>query len=125
MDNSLRGDQNPAASRRIRFAEKPARDLKMVIGGGLTLVAGALSISNGFGAFLSVSERDLGSVSLCAAPMIVFGVIAVAGGLCALRDKHFSLALAGAFLGALGDGLTGFVAGMTALFLFFLSNKDF
>ena len=125
MGNSSSVDQSQAAPKRVRFTERPARDLKMVIGGGLTLLAGALSISNGFEAFLSVSERDLGSVSLCAAPMVVFGIIAVVGGLCALRDKHFSLALAGAFLGALGDGLTGFVAGMSALFLFFLSNKDF
>ena len=125
MGNSSSGDQNQSAPKRTRFTEKPARDLKMVIGGGLTLLAGALSISNGFRAFLSAPEQDFGSVSLCAAPMIVFGVIAVAGGMCALRDKHFSLALAGAFLGALGDGLTGFVAGMSALFLFFLSNKDF
>ncbi len=121
----VNGDGDRPTRERVVFNDTPARDLKMVVGGLLTLLAGVLSILNGFGAFMSVSEQETGSVALCAVPMVAFGVIAVAGGLFALRDKHFSLSLVGAFLGSLGDGLTGFVAGMAALFLFFLSNRDF
>ncbi|UCE92240.1 MAG: hypothetical protein JSV90_03650 [Methanobacteriota archaeon] len=106
------------------FTVKPGRDLKVVVGGYLTIIAGALVISNGLSGFWSLHEAIGWSVYMCAVPITIMGVVGVLGGICALKDTHMSLSLAGAFLAAFGDGLPAFFLGVAALLLFFTSNRD-
>jgi len=63
--------------------------------------------------------------SVCGTMLMAFGVIALIGGVSAVKGWNLSLALAGAALGAIGDGIGGFVLGLAAVLLLFLSNEDF
>lgn len=56
--------------------------------------------------------------------MVIFGIIAVAGGISGIKKKNFALALAGAVMGMMGGGLYGFYLGLGALVIFALSNQD-
>jgi hypothetical protein len=106
------------------FTSRPSRDLKVVIGGWLTIIAGVLVISNGLGGLWPLNDAVEWLTYACAALVITMGVIGVIGGICALKDVRMSISLAGAFLAAFGDGLPSFFLGVTALLLFFTSNRD-
>jgi hypothetical protein len=104
----------------------------MILAGWLIIVAGLLAFSNGLMAFFGESSSiwfdiDIGvnRYSVCGTMIMAFGVVAVAGGISAVRGKNLSLALAGAALGTMGDGLVGFLFGLIAIVLLFLSNEDF
>ena len=107
------------------------RDTARVIAGALTVAAGVLALINGVTVLANETsflwlEIDiaLNQFSVCATLVIIFGAVAVAGGIAAIRGKHFFLALAGAALGTIGDGVAGFFLGLIAIVLLFLSNED-
>lgn len=130
------GDSAPAASCSSASEElttrKHPRSVSMILAGWLIIVAGLLAFSNGLMAFFGESSSiwfdiDIGvnRYSVCGTMIMAFGVVAVAGGISAVRGKNLSLALAGAALGTMGDGLVGFLFGLIAIVLLFLSNEDF
>jgi hypothetical protein len=102
----------------------------MLLGGGMTLLAGFLAIINGLGALFTDSFLALGPESsftrytFCGMLVIFFGIVATAGGISAMRGKNFTLALVGAIMGMLGSGLLGFFLGLGALVVFALSSED-
>jgi hypothetical protein len=68
---------------------------------------------------------EAGTVTICGILLILFGVIAIAGGAYALRPRaHLTPALLGAILGMLGGGVYGFFLGLVAILLFWLANAD-
>lgn len=102
-----------------------------VLAGWLTIVAGLLTFFNGlmavFGGTSSIwFDFDIGldRYTVCGMMIMAFGAVAIAGGASAVRGKSLSLALAGAALGAIGGGFVGFLLGLTAIALLFLSNED-
>jgi hypothetical protein len=98
----------------------------------MTIIAGLLSLFNGFTALLAETSSDLFDIvidlnrySMCATMIMAFGAVAIVGGISAIRGKNISLALAGAALGMLGGGIVGLWLGLTAILLLFLSSEDF
>jgi len=98
----------------------------------MTLTGGVLALLNGLTAFFGETSSiwfdiDVGvnRYTVCGTMVMVFGVVAIAGGISALMGKNMSLALAGAALCAIGDGLPGFWLGLISVALLFLSNEDF
>lgn len=63
--------------------------------------------------------------ALCGASIILFGIVAIAGGISALMARHFSLALVGALLGMIGGGIVNFFLGVLAFAFFFFADEDF
>ncbi len=111
-----------------------------VAGGILVLIAGLLALINGF-VYLAFSVTSLTGISLppeisaeevanlvhiCGAIEIVFGVVAVLGGVFAIQRRHFGLAILASVLGMLGFGFTfGAVLGLIGLILVAVSRKEF
>jgi hypothetical protein len=98
----------------------------------LIITAGILAFFNGMLAFVGESSSiwfdvDVGvnRYSVCGSMLMLFGIIGIVGGVAAITYKSMSLALAGAALGAMGDGLAGFVFGLTAIVLLFISDEEF
>jgi hypothetical protein len=110
---------------------KNRRDAFIILGAILTIIAGVLSLMNGVEGLFSKAELDPFSSSssglgaFCGVVLIVFGVIAIAGGAYALRPRpHLTPLLLGAAMGMLGGGDTGFFLGLAAIVLFWLANVD-
>ena len=103
----------------------------MTLGGIMTIAAGLLSLFNGAQGIIFEGEFDLGPdpgfsrFDACGVIAIIFGIVAVAGGISALRSQRLSLALAGALLGMMGGGLLGLWLALGALVLFAISDADF
>ncbi len=116
-------------SEQTSVAKRPDHKIPMRLGGLITLVLGLLSLQNGLGAMLTGEEFPFGPyvtrVAACGMIVIIFGIIAIAGGVSALRGKHFSLALAGTLLGMMGGGLVAFLLGLVACVLFYFADEDF
>lgn len=99
-----------------------------LVGAGLAFLAGCLALKNGF---TGVTGENFGSTdayylnSVCGIVFILFGTVSIIGAYCALKGKYFVLAIAGAVLGMVGDGVVGFFSGLIALLLFAISNEDF
>ena len=127
----------------IPFSLPPVRkSASPVIGGILVLIAGLLALVN-VAEIMSLSEADylnsgrslpsgvtwddvMGILQACAAIEIFFGIIAVVGGIFAIRRKSFGLAVGGAVMGMLGLGLgVGFILGLIGLILIAISKNDF
>jgi len=96
----------------------------------MTLLAGVLAIINSLRGLFMDSSMALGPVNAftretyCGILVLVFGIVAVAGGISGIKEKSFALAVAGAVLGMLGGGVYGFFLGLGALIIFGLSNQD-
>jgi hypothetical protein len=93
----------------------------------MTLLAGVLAIINGLrGLFSDIStvEYRFAPYDYCATLFLLFGIIAVVGGISGIKRKYFALALAGAIMGMVGGGVYGFWLGLGAMILFGLSNQD-
>ena len=97
----------------------------------MTIIAGLLALANGLTTLSAATSfqwpdinMELNEFSVCGSMFILLGIVAVAGGVSALRGRYTSLALAGAGAGMIGDGLWGFVLGLVALVLLFMSNED-
>jgi len=108
----------------------PQRDTYMRVGGGMTLLAGVLAIINSLRGLFMDSSVALGPADAltretsCGIIVLVFGIVAVAGGISGIKEKSFALAVAGAALGMMGGGLFGFYLGLGALIVFGFSNQD-
>ena len=102
----------------------------MLLGGCMTLLAGILAIINGLRGLFTDSFLALGPADTftretsCGILVLVFGIIAVAGGVSGIKRKNLALAIAGSVMGMMGGGLYGFLLGLGALIIFGLSNQD-
>lgn len=114
---------------------------KPTVGGVLILIAGILALVNG--ALYLVSDiSDLGTIPTlpegfteddlegimraCGVVMMIFGIMAIPGGVFALRRKHFGLAIAGGVVAMLGVGFSfGALLGLVGLILVAISRKEF
>ena len=111
--------------------ERP-RSSFAVAAGWMTVIAGLLSFFNGLRTLMGESSWnlldvfvDLSRYGICAVLIMIVGTVAVIGGISAVRGKNLSLALAGAALGMIGDGVVGFWLGLLSILFLFLSNEDF
>ncbi len=111
-----------------------------VAGGILVLIAGLLALANGI-LYLASNVADLTGISLppevtlqqfesvvrvCGVVELIFGIVAVMGGVFAIQRKHFGLAIAGSVLGMIGFGFTfGAILGLIGLILVAISRKEF
>jgi hypothetical protein len=113
-----------------------------VVGGILVLIAGLLALGNAV-AFLSYTAADLentgvtlpsgttwdqilGIIRACGAVEVVFGIVAIVGGIFAIQRKHFGLAVAGALLGLFGFGfVVGSLLALIGIILIAVSRKEF
>lgn len=111
--------------------ERP-RSSFAVAAGWMTVIAGLLSFFNGLRTLMGESSWnlldvfvDMSRYGICAVLIMIVGTVAVIGGISAVRGKNLSLALAGAALGMIGDGVVGFWLGLLSILFLFLSNEDF
>ena len=123
-------DPFPQGSGGLQRSPEPEGDTYMLLGGGMTLLAGILAIINGLTGLFTDSYLALGPDSsftrytFCGILVVIFGIIAVAGGISGIKRKNFALAVAGSVMGMIGGGLYGFCLGLGALIIFGLSNQD-
>ena len=103
-----------------------------VAGGALTLVSGVLAIGQGAliagGAGLPVSFIPglADALLICGAIFVIFGLLAVVGGVMGVMRKMWGLALVGGIFGLLGVGFfLGSVLGLVGLILTAISRKHF
>lgn len=109
---------------------------KPIAGGILVAIAGILALYQGASiAFLGggiAAIPGLGGLGLetilyvCGAIFIIFGLIALLGGIMALQRKMWGLALVGSILGLLGLGLLiGSILALIGLILIAISKSEF
>jgi hypothetical protein len=107
------------------------RSLVLLVGGTLTIISGMLALITGV--LLAVIGNSYGllvdtggaQIAVCGIATIILGIPAIIGGVCAIKRKHFSMAVAGAFTGMAAGGLwIGFFLGLAALILYAFSNED-
>jgi len=120
----------------------PQKSMLPVAGGVLILIAGLLALvmgvfylaldpseieSSGVTIPPEVSDADLQNILyLCGSLCVIFGVIAIIGGLFGLRRQHFALGMVGGIFGLLGVGfLLGSVLALIGLILIAVSRKEF
>ena len=118
----------------------PAKPQTMMpmIGGILLMVAGLTAI--GFWAYVAFVAATLvegfvpiggglltGIIAVCGAIMIILGIIALLGGLMALRRKMWALALVGSILGLFTIGFYGIssLLSFVALIILVIARKEF
>jgi len=110
--------------------DKPPLDFLFFLGGNLAILAGIMALANGLmgasiGSTVAIGpDSPVNRLTICSVLVIIFGMIAIAGGLSAIRGKHFTLALVGAVLGMVGGGWGGFFVGLGAIVMFMMSNQD-
>ncbi len=113
-------------------ARKDTRNGALLVAAALTIAAGALSLFNGVEGLSgnnpipsAIPGNAIGVVPACGVLLLIFGAVAVSAGIYAFRvHPHISFPLAGAVLGLRGGGDFGFVLGLAAIFLYWLSNED-
>lgn len=99
------------------------------IGGIFSILAGVTAVGQGLfylagAAFITLGGT--GFLCLCGGLDVLFGLIAVLGGICALKRESFTMAIIGAVLGMLGLGLLiGFLFGLLALIFIAVSKEEF
>ena len=99
---------------------------KPTIGGILAIIAGALEVIFGTlgatGISFVAGFVGLGWLSVILAPLIVFGIIAIVGGIYALQRKIWGLALAGSICALIGPW---FILGILAIIFVALGKGEF
>jgi hypothetical protein len=99
---------------------------KPTTAGILALIAGALEVIIGllFAAGVGVLGGILGMgwLSVIFAPLIIFGIIAIVGGIYALRRRIWGLALAGSICALIGPW---FLLGILAIIFVSLGKREF
>ena len=137
----------PYCGHDYRFIAAPPekkRTSKPAIAGALTIIAGVMALVMAV-TFILIDASDLedldrsiwtetdltpadleGILEVCGAICIVFGIIAIIGGVFSLMRKHFALAIIGAVFGLLGMGyIIGAVLALVALVLIIMSKSEF
>jgi hypothetical protein len=99
---------------------------KPTVGGILAIIAGALQMIFGTLGATGVSFVGgiigMGWLSVIFAPLIVFGIIAIVGGIYALLRKIWGLALAGSICALVGPW---FILGVLAIIFVSLGKREF
>jgi hypothetical protein len=99
---------------------------KPTVGGVLAIIAGVLGVIIGVlfatGVGLLGGIFGVGWLSAIFAPLIVFGVIAIVGGICALQRRIWGLALAGSICALIGPW---FLLGILAIIFVSLGKREF
>lgn len=115
----------------MQGTRRPVGSTQRILAGYLTLISGLITLVNGFTTLSNETlfhwpdvNVALNEFSVCGVVVIIFGAVAIVGGLSAIRGRNISLALAGAAMGMMGGGIWGFALGLTAIVLLFLSNED-
>lgn len=106
------------------------RTWKPIAGGILAIIAGSLNVLMmlAFMLFMAVPGDQWGffpmllNIGLAAVLLIVLGVVALAGGICALRRRAWGFALAGSICAILSVGM---ILGVAATVLVALSRGEF
>jgi len=99
---------------------------KPTVAGILAIIAGALQVifgtafATGIGFWAGIVEMGWLSAIFC--PLIVFGIIAIVGGIYALLRKVWGLALAGSICALIGPW---FVLGILAIIFVSLGKDEF
>jgi hypothetical protein len=99
---------------------------KPTVAGILAIIAGALQVI--FGAIFAIGVGfgggiiGMGWLSAIFAPLIIFGIIAIVGGIYALRRKIWGLALAGSICALIGPW---FILGILAIIFIALGKGEF
>lgn len=130
MNNStLDQAASPTSSSEV-VTTAPIRGMALVLGCMLVILAGVISLFNGFVALLSGGGIDFGlntginQYSICSAMVFIFGIVGVIGGTYSFVRRRISFALGGAALGMAGGGIMGFWFGLIAIVALMLSNED-
>jgi hypothetical protein len=99
---------------------------KPTVGGILAIIAGALQVISGIVCATGVGFWAgifwMGWLSVIFAPLIVFGIIAIVGGIYALRREVWGLALAGSICALIGPW---FILGILAIIFVSLGKGEF
>jgi hypothetical protein len=99
---------------------------KPTVAGVLTIIAGVLEAIIGllFAAGIGIlgGVVGMGWLSIIFAPLIIFGIIAIVGGVCALRRRIWGLALAGSICALIGPW---FLLGILAIIFVSLGKREF
>lgn len=99
---------------------------KPTVAGILVIIVGAVQVIIGMlgatGVGLVGGIFGLGWLSAIFAPSIVFGIIAIVGGICALMRRVWGLALAGSIFALIGPW---FVLGILAIIFVSLGKGEF
>jgi len=129
--------------RMVMMPQQPVKKSAMpIVGGVLILVAGILAIAMGalyltldvndiedYGVTLppDMTAQDLADfMDVCGGILVVFGVLAIVGGVFGVMRKHFGIAIVGGIFGLIGIGfLLGSLLGLIGLILVAVSRKDF
>ena len=93
-----------------------------LVGGVLCILSGALELV--FGIFISNAPIFNG---ICAALVLVFSILAILGGLCAVLKRLFGMAIVGAIFAMLNPFTfgAGFIMGLIALILIAIGKDNF
>jgi hypothetical protein len=106
--------------------QKMEKTWKPVAGGVLAIIAGALGVIIGVlfatGVGLLGGIFGMGWLSAIFAPLIVFGIIAIVGGVCSLQRRIWGLALAGSICALIGPW---FLLGILAIIFVSLGKREF
>ncbi len=138
----------PYCGHDYRFIAAPTepqqRSAKPVLGGVLIIVAGVLALVMAI-SFIMLDPQDLEELDnqqlrdsgitfsdldeilgICGVIEIIFGTIAIIGGLFAVTRKHFALAVIGGIFGLISIGfLIGGLLGLIGLVLVVISRDEF
>ena len=121
----------------------PAKKSALPVAGGvLILIAGLLALVMG-GLYLALDINDLEDagvtlppemtledlqdiITMCGALCLIFGIIALLGGIFGIQRKHFGLAIVGGIFGLLGIGFfIGSLLALIGLILVAMSRHEF
>jgi hypothetical protein len=99
---------------------------KPTVAGILAIIAGALQVIFGMifaiGVGFTAAIIGMGWLSAIFAPLIIFGIIAIVGGIYALLRKIWGLALAGSICALIGPW---FILGLLAIIFVALGKGEF
>ena len=99
---------------------------KPIVAGILAIIAGALQVIFGMifaiGVGIGAGIVGMGWLSAIFAPLIIFGIIAIVGGIYALLRRIWGLALAGSICALIGPW---FILGLLAIIFVSLGKGEF
>jgi hypothetical protein len=99
---------------------------KPTVAGVLAIIAGALGVIIGVlfagGVGVLGGIFGMGWLSVIFAPLIILGIIAIVGGICALGRRIWGLALAGSICALIGPW---FLLGILAIIFVSLGKREF
>ena len=104
------------------YPPRPPNPAFPLVGGVLCILSGALNL-----VFATFTSSILIEAGICATILVIFSIIAILGGLCAVLKRLFGMAIVGAIFAMLSP-LTfgaGFIMGLVALILLAIGKDNF